>query len=364
MMNPTSRRTGRHDPEQRQSARIPIKLYAQVLGIDEDDHLRPGNISLSGVFFETDGALPKVGTLERIRLESEDRAHSVTTTACLVRVAHTTDFWAGEQIAGAAFQFLPDDATVRAKLDRLLRHIAGDELQAELLRAALEHPMHPPEPSDSFDAMPGSRAERLKRDRLMSMEFSFALDAGSEVSVQIAPPGDARPVEVRGIVMKSTAIADGRFRVDVDLSHASSRLSAGRGSQLEDALVSLLDKMAGTDTEEAIANADQALMGAIHRVPLTSLFSFLEWEEWSGALEVNSDEGDITVFFDRGHPIDADENGFASEQPVATIGRLLSWRDGVFTLKVGTSGRPDRIDMPVRALLMELARADDEETRD
>lgn len=354
--------------DQRRGTRVSARLRVRVLGLDEgsldeDRALRSGDISVSGVFFSTRAELGGVGAVERLELGSEDGTHRVVTPAVLVRVATVTDFWLGPRTIGAAFQFLPEDDTTRAGLAALVDHVAQ-------LPEADDDTLPPP----SAQASPRLETPAF-RTRMAAPSVEEG-EAGSSTLVVVAPwavePGStfelsfARGKDARtltGTVAMSRPLGrSGRYRLDLEVGNGPGAGPVPPGA-LEDAVASLLDAMdvTGKRLQQRTAGrtTDHVMAGSLARVPLASLLGFLEWEEYSGTLEVEQGEEQVVLHLRRGRLVDVEGPGATEPRPA--LRKLLGWSKGQFRLSDDDSPREDRVDTPLRALLMDLARESDEE---
>jgi hypothetical protein len=344
-----------HQSEHNRAPRVSARFFVRVLGVDARATLRAGNISMTGAYFETDTAPGEVGQVERIEVKSMDGSASVVVPAVIIRLSHTRDLWAGEQVVATAWQFLPDNEEVNQAIGLLVRDIAASALAAS--DGTIEGGRLPASVDVDVGGAVTAQIRSLEPNGV-SLLTSWPVEAGARVHITINERGDVDPVSIDGVVESNQVVEPGRtFRIDVRTTGDTqgSRHHAHAVTKMVDAIVS-------RESERSL-RAASALAGDLSRVPLTSVLAFIEWEQWTGALSLHRADDHAKLLFALGRPVDIAAS-FGARTPQLALRTVLTWNDGRFSLALdpGAATVDDVMQTTVRALLLDLAREDDENT--
>jgi hypothetical protein len=356
--------------ESRRSARIPGRFWVAVEGVDAELAPRQGDISATGMFFETEADVGDVGTVQWVHIASHDRTRTVHVMAYVVRVATLADVH--REVRGVALEFMPESDDAAAKLAEFVRYVLenpiGDEAQiAPRVTARAAPPDHDVE---------SVGVSRLSVQTLL-LDTDWAVPVGEQVRVEIIARGVRRPIRVEGnAVSVLPAVGPGpkRYRIAVQVTDevkgplkrfsSSMELSAvdpkaimpkpktvppPNAGPLEPLLSALIQPPAEPPERKHLA-------GLLSRIPFTTLCSLLELERLSGELTVRRD-GVVRLFVEEGRFVDVEP---APNGPRAEIAKLIGCREGTFDFVVADTIRKDKIGQTMTQLLLDLARESDE----
>lgn len=105
--------------------------------------------------------------------------------------------------------------------------------------------------------------------------------------------------------------------------------------------------------------SEEAFAGDIAQMSLSTVLTLLELERRTGVLTVKGARQSATVMMQGGAATKATLGG-AHVAPIAALRRVLKWKTGHFTFRVGDSVAPPEDLCSIGALLLEVARLDDE----
>lgn len=342
--------------DRRRGARIECDLWIRVGGVDPEPSLRHGDISASGVCFESNRVIGEQGSVHRLELQTLDQRYEVSTLACLVRVVTKKDLWHQPTTTAVAFEFLDDDEQTRDTINVMVRHVAqmefgsGDNNQLDCrLGATLE----------GESGQEGAAVIASMRNSGLVMETAWPIEQGAKVRMAIEAPS-GRPARVNGVVSKSHRAEDSAcYRVEVALRKPEPEPKPG--ADIEDALGGLLDEMV-IPREKPGVQSGPHLSGDLSRVSLSSLLSLVEWEKMTGTLSLNGLRGEATIFVRDGDAVDV-ETSSNGETPRDHLKYLLQWTEGEFQLEMKSVHRGDKVGAALRTLVFELMAEIDEEKR-
>ena len=92
-----------------------------IEGLDGKPEPRQGDISATGIYFETSADVGGAGTIHWLHLVSADLARQIRVMACVVRTAMMSGPDGG-RFSGAAFEFMPESDDVIAGLHEFVRY--------------------------------------------------------------------------------------------------------------------------------------------------------------------------------------------------------------------------------------------------
>jgi hypothetical protein len=380
---------------------VATTFLVAIEGLEPRPEPRQGDISATGIYFETNAEVGSAGTIHWLQLVSVDALRQLRVMACVVRTAIMAGA-EGEEIRGAAFEFMPESDEAIAGLHDFVRyslalrfsgidpHIAP-RLDAKALARAGE------------GALLAARKAMVRKlsVRTMVLETSWAIAPGESVRVDIVAPGMTRRIRLEG---RATRVAPRKvsepsvYTIELEVqeetdrpirhhssmsfqrvrpeeidaadaatgsaSIAGSPSAAGTGSADESGGVTgmlddLLSALILPPEEEERRKGVHHLSGQIARVRLPTLCSLFEMESLSGVLVVRRDIEEVRIYVESGRFVDVEPLA-AGETPGARLRSVLRWEEGAFEFNVLAVNRADRIGMKMTALLIDMARESDE----
>jgi hypothetical protein len=385
--------------EARRSARVATSFLVAVDGVDDEPVSRRGDISATGIYFETDKFVGSVGSVQYLIVRSSNRTREIRLAAHLVRSV-TLEALGGRARYGVAFEFMPSSPERALEVERFVQYVLlvvddGSEQEPQLTPrlAAM---------SLAAEARPNSSAViRQLSVRAMTLEANWSVNQGERVRVEIAAQGMRRRVRLEGAAVRVTPLGraaeeppfeiEVQFQSEVDRPPRSSSSSmtfsavrpeliaaAREAAAAPRALPRLDEPLENEDHEvsnvldelfsslihpgpEARSQRDQ-LSGTLSRVRLPTLFAIFEMERLTGELALQRGTERVVVYVRDGQLVDVVPTPDATT-PRAQIGRLVEWNDATFEFSVCSVDRPDRIGLSMTALFLDLAREADEAKR-
>lgn len=331
---------------------------------------RRGDISATGIFFESDTDVGDAGTVQWLRVASWDRTRRISMMANVVRSVHLTDV--NREIHGIALEFMPESDEASVNLCEFVRYVLeaprGSEQAIEIAprveaRAA----------SRSAESSPVT-LKQLSVQTLL-LETDWSVPVGEAVRVEIITRGKRHPVRVEGqAVSVLPAASQGetkRYRIAVQIkSELEGPLRRFSSVAVQAALprqpppplaVGPLDALLSALIQpREVPPERRHLAGLLARIPFPSLCALLELERLSGDLKITRGDAAVHLFVQDGRFVDVEPH---ATDPRAALLQLLEGREGAFELSVGEVSRPDRIGATMTQLLLELARDADERGR-
>lgn len=358
--------------ESRRSARIAGGFWVAVEGVDAELMLRRGDISATGIYFEIDGDVGSVGTVQWLHVASLDRTRIVHVMAHVVRVVSLADVH--REVKGVALEFMPESDEAAAHLCELVRHV-------------LEAPQR-----DGATAQIATRMQARAQDdraadvselsvKTLVLEADWSVPVGEPVRVEIIARGVRRPIRLEGqavSVLPAVRAGSGkekRFRIAVQMKEALKgplrRFSEAEIAidpvALERAKAKMAEKSAESPIDQLLSALIQPpaepperkhLAGELSRIPFSSLCSLLALERLSGELSIRREDDLVRLFVQDGRFVDLESARETDAR--AEIGRLLASREGTFAFLVTPVLREDRIGASMNELLLDAAAREDE----
>ena len=346
--------------ERRVGARVRAALWITVRGLHHEPRLVTGDVSLSGVFFEVDHSLGKVGSILALEMATEDRQHMVEVMAHLVREVRCDDLYRGETVAGVAFGFLFHSTDQRQDLEQFLRAIYSQQrdVQVNVGMAARITEEHQP----VREAM----VRILSLDGMV-IETDWEVEAGESLQVEVTAPASQTVVHMEGqVVACSRSIhRDGTTAYSIQMQFAEAEARPEDDEPIprvaSEALEPLLEEITLPDPRPLILGA-RHMRGTLDQVGLASLLSFLELERRSCCLSVHGPGGEsVGIVVRDGQVIDVQAPG--QRDPREVLEEALDSARGDFQLVFQDVVGPDRVGMSTTSLLLDAARRLDERER-
>ncbi len=352
------------DRDNRVGARVQATFWIEVKGVAAKPTLVQGDISISGLYFQTDRSMGKVGSIVAIEIASADKDCRVEVTAHVVREVRCDDLYKGETVAGVALGFLLHNAMQQLELQIFLRTLCQKQESLQVstgMEATAEH-----------DQDREARVRVLSLDGMV-IETDWAVEKGESLQLEVLAPASRTKVHLAGEVIscQRSVHADGTsmYSIQMGFSEATT-LSAeesdvdgqqARAAKPTSALEPLLEEAVmapGTDEARPMVHD---LRGSLGQVGLPSILSFLEMERRSCRVNVEV-AGEVSEIFMRdGQVVDvttADE-----DPPRRVLEGLLDVDVGAFEISFREVDAPDRVATSTTNLLLEAARRSDEAAR-
>lgn len=344
--------------EARRSARIASTFWVAIAGVDAEPRQCYGDISGTGVYFETDADVGHPGTVQYLQVATDTRDRSVGVMAYVVRRITLEDVHGAA--TGVAFAFMPESGPATDKLLSFVKHVivkrnAGDP-SIEMPNMSTRAATHVAGAEATLQALTVSS---------LTLETSWAVQEGEELRVDIMPPGANKPLRLSGRADKIIALtavnaaAEPRYQIQLSIENerVPQTMREGELSRTLDQLFSSL--IAPNANGKRTLEPARELYGLLARVHMSTLCSLFELEKMSGRLLLQKRGDSATVFIRDGQIVDVDVTDGRS--PRARMRDLFGWDEGAFEFFAEPVDRPDTVHMSTTALLLDLAREEDEE---
>ena len=365
--------------ESRRSVRVATRILAAIEGIDAEPSPYVGNVSATGAYFETTGDPGDIGAVHWIRLASLDKTRSMRLMAHVARRVALDD--TDGRRWGVAFEFMPESEAKREQIRDFVMHAleGGEEGETRSVAPRLGAQAIPTR--DGVD--PGASVKRLTV-RSFTLETSWHVAQGETVRAEISAPGIARPISVRGRANKVVALGERgpgqRFVVEVEVQEevdgpvrrrSSTTFRAVRPEEAaervtpaatDDTLDDLLSALVLSPAVEQERKTPRHMSGQLGRVRISALCALFDMERMSGELRLERDGAEATIFLRDGEIVDV-EPGVAGVSPRDVLRGVLAWNEGTFEFRMSAVTRPNVVNVGTTALLLDLAREDDEASR-
>ena len=314
----------------RRSPRIHAEFWVRILGLEPRPRRRPGDLSSTGIFVNTDAAIGSPGDLVELEISSVDQACTVATPARICRVIRQDDVDQGAAIIGAGFEFLQAQG-IRPKLVALLNHVASHELLT-FGNVRLDSPL-PAFVRLSGGSTVGATVKTLGSE-LILLKVNQKLPARGSVDLEI-PYGESDVATLQGRVLRCTPqYAQGdetQYGLLVQRQPLPT-LSETQDDPLQGDVISdiVSSLVVPADVQPTFRGGD--LLGQLSHVRVTSLLSLLETEQLTGTLTIANAEDCIVIEVDEGKVVSVNSTtpGTAPEQALAA---LQAWPDGDFKFR-------------------------------
>jgi hypothetical protein len=231
---------------------------------------------------------------------------------------------------------------------------------------------------------PGDATVQKLSVRSLVLETSWAIEPGESVRVDVVAPGMTRRLRLDGRAVRVVSKAGPPPRYDIEvavqqetkrpLRHDSSMTFAAvtlDSKDVEDIIepvseadtTRVLDELLGAlilPPEEGPRRSTRThLSGELSRIRLPTLCGLFEMERMTGQLVLRIHGTEERLYLSEGRIVDVEPMA-PGEDRRARIGKLLGAADGTFEFSVEKVDRPDRIGVGTTALLLDLAREEDE----
>jgi hypothetical protein len=336
--------------ERRAQDRVRASFVLRILPGESRVQVRAGDVSPTGLFVELDHEVGAPGELRRLRLGTRDGVRIVELDARVIRVVRSDDLLAGPRIHGVAFEFVLADAEVRRRVDTFVEHLRRGEVvplhddASPRVRAACSTSASPTPASATSDAVvPNEVRDSVPDGLCVRLETPWKLRPGERIRVEI-PTETGQRVHVDARAVESRVRKNGRF---------ATRFSLERGE----------DEVGERDVSGirlALAQRTPELTGDLGSLSLPTVLVLLSMEQLSGVLRLSAEE-DVRVYLRHGHVVDVEGAGTS---PRAVLARALEWSTGTFSFARRDVNREDRVRASTTALLLDLAREQDENRRE
>ncbi len=313
--------------ERRRNARIQASLAVEVVGLEAAPSPRRGDVSVTGAFLELDVDPGEPGSMRRLRLATRDAAARIEVDARVIRVVRTDDLFRGASVSGAAFEFIARSRELREAIEEFVAYVAGVDAAGLEARGAA--------------SVAGA-----------SVETKWPLRAGERIEV-VVPSAHGASVRVVGRATRSRKVAGGVYRTRVEVEGEAPLDVADRSvSGLHAAI-----EAAAADQRQR-ASAREHLAGDLGRIKVPSLLSLVALERMTGSLRLRAGDDEARLYVREGQIVDVVGD---APSPRVLLARLCRWEAGRFELTLEPVTRPDALGISTTALLLDLAREQDEE---
>jgi hypothetical protein len=348
--------------EQQRRARITCELWVFIAGVDTVPVLRQGNLSLSGVYFEMVGPVDELGTVQLLQLASHDQAQRAEMLARLIRTVTVDDHRLERPIHGVAFAFLPVHQSEMAALEALAQHVVQQEMDREI---PIEiDPGFSAEVERGEEEARPARVHRLSIRRMV-LETRWPVAAGETLHVEFESREARTTIPFRGeVVAVTTYRAEGRdtYRAEVRIDQAGAAQGQGAGPFSSDTVSSLFEELISRKAHGKGSGRRGDLKGELDRIPLTSMLGLLETERMTGELRLSRKQQRASLTVSEGRLVDV-ELDETRPPPERVVAELLTWKEWRFEFFATESILPEGVGTSITALLLELARQQDERAR-
>ncbi|MBN1655503.1 MAG: DUF4388 domain-containing protein [Deltaproteobacteria bacterium] len=348
--------------ERRRGARIKSKFWVRVPLFEERAEIRQGNISISGVFFEIDKALGKTGDVHTLSIATIDKSDSLSLMARLVRVVAIDDIWQERVAFGAAWEFLFENEQQRRNIERFVQRVATlQKKEAGNLEVAYQYRAQVDRQAS------GTHSALVTSVWLngMLIETDWPVKEGEKLNVEIEAPASKKKMRLVGQAISSRKLEQAeaeRYQVEVTFVRPESKVAYSSADTIAEAVDQLLSETAIWSAGMAV-NTHEHLKGNLAQIRLSSLLAFFELERMSGVIRLEQKAQTARLYISEGRVIDALAGENWSVNPLELLCSLMRWTTGKFEFRVQKVERKDRIAMSTSALLIELARREDEHQR-
>ena len=320
--------------ENRAKVRIRSRFWVAVEGVDEFPHVREGNISSTGVYFQTNQSVGPVGSMQWLYLAASERQEPVEIMARVVRTLSLEALGRGSVFAGVALELLPQDQPTRAALAAIVQELAEHQLDEEATEAAGT----------------GPAVQRIR------LETRWSVNPGEVMQVMLQAPGSPRAELFEARVLSAAPLKDHEPPLNrVELQVTASMEAPYAASSAEAVHLIFSDE----STQETVEETGRHLIGSLSRIPLTSLLSFAGLEHLTGLLELTSEECHASLYLGQGRLLEVEVSPPAASPREALL-EVLTWTDGHFEFHAQPINRPDQFNASMAALLLDLTRVLDE----
>lgn len=335
--------------EPRRGARIAASFWIGIEGVDARPTLRQGNVSASGMYFETPSKVGPSGSVQFLHIESEDRRVIVQVLARIIRVSLIDDVVHGSSV-GLAIEFMPSSAEGRNNLQRLVRHV-------------VEHGLRREENIDHAFQVQLSGAHQSERTTLqhlnvqrLVLETDWRASVGDQLQFQIRGTGEGHSsVPLVGQVTAVDPVDKG-YRVEVRVTGTQLAPPSADPDRVQ-AFTDLVSEAA----DDFALPAPEHLSGLLSRIKPPALMGLMEMERLSGELRFSNErEQEVYLYVRDGRPVDATGDSSVGRSPRELIAALLGWTDGHFHFALDAIDREDTLATTMTSLLLDLAREHDE----
>lgn len=345
--------------ERRRGARIKSKFWVKIPKIAEEMELRQGNISISGIFFDIDKPLGKTGDVHALNIATVDRSDSLCVMARLVRMISIDDIWSEKVITGAAWEFLFENDQQRRSIEQFVQRVA---MLQKMEDGDLELSYHYNAQVAQDDSKTHSALVTSVWLNGMLIETDWPVNEGEKLNVEIEAPASKKKMRLIGHARTTRELNHGeigRYQVEVRFVSPETSSTYTGTDTIADAVDQLLAETAVWSAGIKIRSHEH-LKGNLAQIRLPSLLAFIELERMSGLVRMKQDSQCAKLFVSDGRVIDAVAGEDWSVNPLELLSSLMRWNQGVFEFRLQQIEREDRIEMSTSALLIELARREDE----
>jgi hypothetical protein len=325
-------------------------------------------VSATGIYVETDADVGPPGTVHWLELATKSRERKMRAMAYVVRRVTLEDLDQRSR-SGVAFAFMPESEAAAEELCEFVTYVverrsapppreAGAEPRAQREEESAPS-MSARAPASVGSERRGATLQKLSV-RSMTLETSWPVEQGEQLRVDIVPPSRATPLRLTGraesvVLLSGTTETRYRIQISITEDHEPNRDEVG------DTLDQIFSSFIHPSAERGSMAPARELSGLLSRVRLPTLLSLFELERMSGRLVVRGEAEVATVFVHGGLVVDVEQK--PPREPREALRALFRWTEGAFEFYAEEVSRPNVLGMNTTALLLDLAREEDESNR-
>jgi len=196
----------------------------------------------------------------------------------------------------------------------------------------------------------------------MLIETDWPVNEGEKLNVEIEAPSSKKKMSLVGQARTTRKLKhgeSGRYQVEVRFIAPEATSAQTSADTIAEAVDQLLSETA-VWSEAVQVRSHEHLKGNLAQIRLPSLLAFIELERMSGVVRLKQDSQCAKLYVSDGRVIDAVAGENWSVNPLELLASLMRWNRGVFEFRLQEVECKDRIEMSTSALLIELARREDE----
>jgi len=196
----------------------------------------------------------------------------------------------------------------------------------------------------------------------MLIETDWPVTEGEKLNVEIEAPASKKKMSLVGQARTTRRLKhgeSGRYQVEVRFVAPETTAAQTSADTISKAVDQLLSETAVWASGIPVRSHEH-LKGNLAQIRIPSLLAFIELERMSGVIRLKQDSQCAKLYVSEGRVIDAVAGEDWSVNPLELLTSLMRWNRGVFEFRLQEVDRKDRIEMSTSALLIELARREDE----
>jgi uncharacterized protein DUF4388/PilZ domain-containing protein len=345
--------------DRRRALRLPVELWIRIFGVDDESVRRKGDISVTGIAFESSAAIGSVGSIQALEIASIDRRVTTVVLARLVRVTMLEELDESPRTR-VGFEFIPENRESLEAIEALVQHAAFLAFKRSSRDRVSETPRTVEAPERTA-IVSGLTIENIHLDA------SWPAVMGEEIELLVRSPASGAYVPLKGQIAAvepvKTPTGSTRFRIEVSLGNQG---DAAFGDEVRSESQTSSGSIELIFTEPVLHPQSERpphdLVGQLSRIPLPALLSMFDMQRMSGRLLLTGSGESACLYIREGRVIDAVTDG-EEISPRNILKGILSWPEGKFEFSNEEIDRVDRVERSTPALLLDIAYEGDEAAR-